>query len=527
MLLRLPLGSCCLGLFSLALISQAGCSQSDTAAGKPTSYDASLADTAEDASSDNSAGDAASEEEAAVSEGGSDVGCVPRTCLQVGAVCGQALDGCGSTMECGECASGQTCGGAGPNQCGSNGCTPKTCTQLAASCGQISDECSNVLDCGGCTAPETCGGGGIAYQCGCTCALPNAKALCQAGVCSIGACESGFADCADDVSDGCEVDTTTDPNNCGGCGVGCAYSHAAALCTSGMCGRGKCDPGWADCNASDLDGCEVLLSSDAKNCGTCGNVCPGAPLALCQNGTCAMSDCKGTTGNCDGDLSNGCEVDLSTSVDNCGACGFACVLAHAVADCTAGQCAIASCAAGFADCDGNVTTGCETNTASSVWNCGGCGVLCKPPGNATPWCKKSFCTFNCNPGWGECNAEASDGCETPVGTDPANCGSCGAACVLSHATATCESGSCAIELCSKYYADCNGAVGDGCEVSLMSDPAHCGSCDISCASNMTCTMGACVCAVPCAGVGCCSSGQKCCMASNTCWPVGQLCPDAR
>lgn len=56
----------------------------------------------------------------------------------------------------------------------------------------------------------------------------------------------------------------------------------------------------------------------------------------------------------------GCEgVDLDTDPANCGVCGRTCVPPHAEASCVAGECAIAECELGFADCDGTAETGCE------------------------------------------------------------------------------------------------------------------------------------------------------------------------
>src|SRR5256886_10278521 len=58
-----------------------------------------------------------------------------------------------------------------------------------------------------------------------TCALPislcpgatNATATCVNSSCSF-TCDAGFADCNNLPQDGCEIDTTSDPKNCGGCG---------------------------------------------------------------------------------------------------------------------------------------------------------------------------------------------------------------------------------------------------------------------------------------------------------------------
>jgi hypothetical protein len=50
--------------------------------------------------------------------------------------------------------------------------------------------------------------------------------------------------------------------------------------------------------------------------------------------------------------------------------------AHTVAVCTAGATCGAACAAGFADCDGSPSDGCETPVASDAANCGACGRAC-------------------------------------------------------------------------------------------------------------------------------------------------------
>ncbi len=91
--------------------------------------------------------------------------CTPTTCAARGASCGSISNGCGGTLQCGNCAGSETCGGGGTaNVCG---CVPKTCAQLSATCGSVSDGCGGTLDCGGCSdAGATCGGGGIPNVCG-------------------------------------------------------------------------------------------------------------------------------------------------------------------------------------------------------------------------------------------------------------------------------------------------------------------------------------------------------------------------
>ena len=78
---------------------------------------------------------------------------------------------CGGSDRCGgtcpdACSPPEICGGSGiPNVCG---CTPTTCVVQGKDCGTIADGCGGTLDCGNCIVPNTCGGGSIANVCGCT-----------------------------------------------------------------------------------------------------------------------------------------------------------------------------------------------------------------------------------------------------------------------------------------------------------------------------------------------------------------------
>jgi N-acetylneuraminic acid mutarotase len=94
--------------------------------------------------------------------------CVPTTCSAQGLTCGPSGNGCGGSLDCGTCPSPQVCGGGGPGTCGvpTSSCAPTTCTALALSCGPAGDGCGGSLNCGSCVAPQTCGGGGLRGTCG-------------------------------------------------------------------------------------------------------------------------------------------------------------------------------------------------------------------------------------------------------------------------------------------------------------------------------------------------------------------------
>jgi hypothetical protein len=80
--------------------------------------------------------------------------CTPKSCTQLGAVCGQVADGCGGlTTDCGACAANLAC----KNGACVNACTPTTCAAAGANCGSIADGCGGLLDCGACASGDTCG----------------------------------------------------------------------------------------------------------------------------------------------------------------------------------------------------------------------------------------------------------------------------------------------------------------------------------------------------------------------------------
>jgi hypothetical protein len=186
------------------------------------------------------------------------------------------------------------------------------------------------------------------------------------------------------------------------------------------------------------------LSSDANNCGSCGTQCAAANgVAACSNSTCGLASCNAGYGNCDGTTANGCETSVSSNVNNCGSCGKQCTAAHGVAACSNSTCGLASCYSGYGNCDGIVANGCETLLLSNINNCGSCGTQCSAA-NGFAACSNGTCAISaCYSGYANCNGNLSDGCETFIVNDPNNCGACGNQCSWYQ---NCSNGSCVLGL---------------------------------------------------------------------------------
>jgi hypothetical protein len=254
-------------------------------------------------------------------------------------------------------------------------------------------------------------------------------------------------------------------------------------------------PNLANCNGLGIDGCEIDLSSSIANCGSCGNACGSLPNAIsgCTAGTCAIIACNAGFADCDGNPLNGCEVNLSTSIANCGTCGNTCgSLPNAISGCAAGACVIFACNTGFADCDGIAINGCEVHLNSSTTNCGACGNSCGPVANGISGCAGGTCVIlSCNPGFANCDGNPSNGCEVNLNSSITNCGACGNSCgSLPNAISGCVGGSCVILSCNAGFANCDGINANGCEVNLKTSTTNCGACGNSCGS-LNCVNGVC------------------------------------
>ena len=114
-------------------------------------------------------------------------------------------------------------------------------------------------------------------------------------------------------------------------------------------------------------------------------------------------------------------------------------------------------------------------------HCGGCDHGC----GVDEVCAKGTCSFDCEGGATKCkNTDAQDIC-TVTAIDPLHCGMCGNVCDADHATSYCAEGACEFE-CDAGFGDCNAMASDGCETTTSTDKANCGGCDKVCAAGETC-----------------------------------------
>ena len=84
------------------------------------------------------------------------------------------------------------------------------------------------------------------------------------------------------------------------------------------------------------------------------------------------------------------------------------------------------------------------DTSTDVNNCGLCGHVCA--GDNAAWtCAASKCVPMCNPGWGNCDGDPSNGCEADIAGNALMCGSCG---MPESSTSVCESDVCQNGVCA-------------------------------------------------------------------------------
>ena len=100
-----------------------------------------------------------------------------------------------------------------------------------------------------------------------------------------GDCPADWRDCDGNPATPCDTDTSSSLAHCGQCAHPCGAEHAAPVCSDGSC-QLNCQAPYDDCDGLDANGCETDTSSSLESCGGCGQPCSSeCVLGLCA-GTC-------------------------------------------------------------------------------------------------------------------------------------------------------------------------------------------------------------------------------------------------
>ncbi len=428
----------------------------------------------------------------------------------VGTCCGGQCQA--SSAECADCGSGNqeascpfdagpdyavgACCGAScvdifndPHNCGGCG---KTCTG-----GSIctSEYCMPVFDC---RQPENAGSylpcaldGGFGACCGGACVAPSSS---NCGACGA-TCVPGSG-CVDEefcIPDGGITPECTDDSECAtgfhcisgneclpetcpsmASEISCALDEGAGDFARGLCCDGAClDP-----------------TSDAQNCGNCGQ--------SCGNGSCVNQTCHGSCGAEDISVQGYCLARTCEARADGLSCAFG---PRTAGTCCAGRCVdqsqdpahCGSCATG---CDSGV---CYESACAELGPSNDCGescpqyTVCAQGGCVDSLCQNSLACADAYGGVGLCCG--SGACADPA-SDPLNCGACGIACT---GGSNCVNGVCGQAECSAstegVYCgpDAGGNTAlcpSGC-TDITADDQNCGGCAESCPPRSRCTNGTC------------------------------------
>lgn len=300
------------------------------------------------------------------------------------------------------------------------------------------------------------------------------------------------------------------------------YLSEDGVCFSGN--RTCTDAVWSPCQGAEP-------SDDTGHCGDGCAACDPDKANLCD-GVCKCGSGSACTGD---QVCCGSCADLATDENHCGACGTSCadLIRNATGPrCTAGACDYQTCHAGFQDCDGDRTNGCEA-AIDDPSHCGDCatdctllvenasGITCADTGAGYA------CGYQeCLEGFLECDGDFTNGCESAIG--PEHCGDCITSCLELSTNRGCVAadtgawvcGCSSLEHCGPSEQCCADATVAGAgQCFALDHPDHCGSCQNSCADNPAGPVcidpdnGTCGCAVD----GDCGENTLCC--DGVCTPI--------
>ncbi len=135
------------------------------------------------------------------------------------------------------------------------------------------------------------------------------------------------------------VDIYEDQDNDGYAPLG-ADDPTTGICPDGGFPATDCDDTRASDNPGEVEVCsghdtDCDGTVDERPAATDSCTAANASAGCAMDGACAVFACDFGYGDCNGDYSDGCEVDLTTDIANCGGCGYTC---GGEAACNAGLC---------------------------------------------------------------------------------------------------------------------------------------------------------------------------------------------
>ena len=289
-----------------------------------------------------------------------------------------------------------------------------------------------------------------------TCTPDRAGVECREALTFTGErCDELDNDCDGELDE--DFDLSSDPLNCGGCGVRCGLLNNLESCVGGVCVSEGCAEGFVDLNAGEGvdDGCEYQCTLSEP----------------------AVETCDGSDNDCDGRIDEELSADREAGCLSEGVCsgaiplcqgllGFSCAYPTSYIPTPEGATTEARCDGLDNDCDGLVDEGfmglgelCDGDDSDL---CIGGIIVCAPDGLSAQ-CADDATSIEelCDGADNDCDGLVDEGFD--LSNDPARCGACGASCLRANTDASCVEGSCVVAGCVPGAYDINGLPLDGCE----------------------------------------------------------------